>query len=237
MPDPLIRHILAFDTAMNSCSVAVLDVVTDRAVKVMKPMPRGQADHLVPLIQSTVKESGLAFSDLDLIATTIGPGAFTGLRIGLSTARSLALALDIPLCGVTTMEAVVERFFNDHRGLGGDVMVLLETKRDDFYVQVFGPDNRAKGQAEALPFDILRKRYAGQAFHLCGDALARIKADGMALPADWPLTEGYDLPDPEVIARLALAQAMRGEMRPAAPLYLRDADVSVSNKPVRTILS
>src|SRR3569833_864960 len=98
--------ILAIDTALDHCAAAVLD--SDAAVMRAQqslPMKRGHAEALMPLIARVMKEAGLPFAALDRIAVTTGPGSFTGLRVGLSAARGIALAAGTPVVGVTTLTA------------------------------------------------------------------------------------------------------------------------------------
>src|SRR5674476_345858 len=97
--------LLAFDTACDACSVAVW-----RAGRIVahgaKAMVRGQSEELVVMIETVMGQAGQSFAALAAVAVTVGPGAFTGLRIGLATARAIALATDRPAIGVTTFEAI-----------------------------------------------------------------------------------------------------------------------------------
>jgi tRNA threonylcarbamoyladenosine biosynthesis protein TsaB len=229
-------HILAFDTAMSGCSVAVLDTVTGQAISETKAMVRGQSELLVPMVDEIVAKAGITFQDLSLIVTTIGPGAFTGLRIGLSAARSFALALDIPVAGVTTTEVLAQKFFNDHKGKGGDLLVLIETKRTDLYFQPFDVAGHALEEAGVMPIAGLRDRFGARTLFVCGDGAARCKAElGAGWPSAWNLVEGYNLPDVTIMAQLGVEQQKAGLLKPSTPLYLRDADVSVSTRPGRVI--
>ncbi len=97
--------VLAIDTALDACSVALVrdgGTLTSRS----EQMQRGQAERLAPLVREAVAEAKLPFAELDRIAVTTGPGSFTGVRVGLSFARALALALGKPCVGVSTLEAL-----------------------------------------------------------------------------------------------------------------------------------
>ncbi len=97
--------VLALDTALDACSVAILRghaVLAD----LNEPMQRGQAERLAPMAREAAAAAGVAFSELDRVAVTRGPGSFTGVRVGLSFARALALALAKPCVGVSTLEAL-----------------------------------------------------------------------------------------------------------------------------------
>src|SRR5262245_11974967 len=98
--------ILAIDTALDACSAAVLDTTSGNTIAIESlPMQRGHAEALMPLLGRVMKESGIGFAGLDRIAVTTGPGSFTGLRVGLSAARGIALAAEKPVVGVTTLAA------------------------------------------------------------------------------------------------------------------------------------
>lgn len=97
--------VLGIDTALDACSVAL---VRDRQplASLSERMSKGQAERLAPMVREALTQAGTAFSDLDRIAVTTGPGSFTGVRVGLSFARALALAIGKPCIGVSTLEAL-----------------------------------------------------------------------------------------------------------------------------------
>ena len=98
--------ILAIDTALDACAAALLDTEAGKLIaQEAQAMKRGHAEALMPLIGRVIAASGIAFTDLGRIAVTTGPGSFTGLRVGLSAARGIALAANIPAVGVTTLAA------------------------------------------------------------------------------------------------------------------------------------
>ena len=103
-PEPLI---LAFDTSAAHCAAALIRGKTLLA-RQSEDMGRGQAERLVPLLNELIRGAGHDWSDLSALAVGIGPGNFTGIRISVSTARGLALALDIPAIGVSTFEAITK---------------------------------------------------------------------------------------------------------------------------------
>src|SRR5471032_2001839 len=98
--------ILAIDTALDACAAGVLDTDAARMIaQESQAMKRGHAEALMPLIARVIREAGIAFAALDRIAVTTGPCSFTGLRVGLSAARGIALAANKPVVGVTTLTA------------------------------------------------------------------------------------------------------------------------------------
>ncbi len=229
-------RVLAIDTAMNGCTAGLLDTDTGECVSTVEPMARGHAEKLVPLIQQTLTKAHLDFQDIGMIATTVGPGAFTGLRIGLSTARSLGLALNIPVIGVTTLSVLAAAYLaayeSDH-----NILVLIETKRTDFYGQMFSPQGDTLSDPFALPGEVIADVHITDKVMLIGDANARFLS---LLSAEQkhrvtPVA-GFEIPDPAFIARIGYALWESGDTDSLPePLYLRDADVSQSKRVQRTI--
>ena len=114
--------ILAIDTALDACAAAVLDTAASKVIaQESQPMKRGHAEALMPLIARVMKASGIAFAALDRIAVTTGPGSFTGLRVGLSAARGIALAAGKPVVGVTTLTAYAAPVVGENGGASGDL--------------------------------------------------------------------------------------------------------------------
>lgn len=228
--------VLALDTAMNGCAVAVWDTESGEAVSMVEPMARGHAEALVPLVQAVMSKAYMDFPDLGLIATTVGPGAFTGLRIGLSTARAIGLALNIPVLGVTTFEVLVAAYFAQYQQ-PYNVLVLIETKRSDFYGQLFSSAGGELSEPFALPVEQIAPQYLDEDAVLIGDASQRFLS---LLPHEQKtkiaLKAGFEIPDPSYLARLAYARYVSGDgLTPPEPLYLREADVSQSKKTQRKI--
>src|SRR6266403_490713 len=126
--------VLGLDTCLSSCSVAVLD--GERVVaSAREVMARGHQERLAPMARSVMAEAGLAFDRLERIAVTVGPGSFTGLRVGIAFAKGLALALDLPAVGIGTLEALAA----ETEGL---VFPAIDARRGQLYLQAF-EDGRA----------------------------------------------------------------------------------------------
>jgi tRNA threonylcarbamoyl adenosine modification protein YeaZ len=212
------RPILSFDTAGPWCAAAVLDGagVLARA----EPMERGQAERLMPMLVEMLAEAGVGWRGLAAIGCGVGPGNFTGVRISVATARSLALALGVPAVGVTLFEAVAE-------GLPLPCLVALDARRGESYVQRFGLGD---GAAALVP--------EGTTVPLEG--LAAVTGSAGWLD-DVTGPERREMPAPEAIAaaiaRLAGARLAGGEApAPPAPLYLRPADAAPPRDPPPVIL-
>ena len=133
-------------------------------------MERGHAEALMPMIVAVLADAGIGFPALGAVAVTIGPGSYTGIRVGLAAAKGIALARGIPLIGVTTLEAVA-RAARDQRP-GAPVLVVLETKRADLYVQGFAADLAPLAPPLAIAPDAVRVPHGAL---IAGDGAPRIK--------------------------------------------------------------
>lgn len=97
--------VLSIDTALDACSVALVRG-NDVLASLSERMNKGQAERLAPMVREAAAQAGIAFAEIDRVTATTGPGSFTGVRVGLSFARALALALGKPCIGVSTLEAL-----------------------------------------------------------------------------------------------------------------------------------
>ena len=215
------------DTAMSGISVGVLTAEGRKATRIVKTQ-RGQAAMLVPLIQEALAEAKTDFKSLDLIVSTIGPGSFTGLRIGLSTARSLGMALGIPVAGVNTLDLIAT-----HYDTAKPCLILLETKRQDFYARYYDTDGSPLTDAFASDAETILTRAPVKEFVVGGDCLTRFK---QCVSVDFERLEEVTQPDPIILAQAGLAQFEKdGEQVMPKPLYLRGADVSQPKTPPRQL--
>jgi tRNA threonylcarbamoyladenosine biosynthesis protein TsaB len=241
-------NILALDSATSACSVAVWtgDGVTARR---MEKMTRGHAVRLMPMAQAAMGDAGLAFDQLDMVATTIGPGGFTGLRIGLAGARAIAMAAAIPIVGFTTFQVIAHQTMMDadiskNSGVRAPLLVVLDAKRSDFYFQLFDANGAPVTQPAASPVDVIAKvvsaelapkasRAPNESLALCGDGadmvLEALKARGVLVHRG----EGPDAPDAAIVARLAYSGAPWDPAPPPEPLYLRPPDAALPRSPAR----
>src|SRR5262249_57735608 len=109
-------RVLAIDTALEACSAAVFDTNSGIAAGETRGMARGHAEQLMPLVARVMNKAGLEFAELDRIAVTTGPGSFTGLRVGISAARGIALAAGKPAIGLSTLAGYAAPLIPAHDG-------------------------------------------------------------------------------------------------------------------------
>ena len=217
--------ILAIDTALDACAAAVLDTGANKPIAVeSQAMKRGHAEALMPLIARVMKESALPFAALDRIAVTTGPGSFTGLRVGLSAARGIALAAHKVAVGVTTLSAYAAPVVSE----GGEQPVIsaIDARHDQVYFQVVSGDGSSLVHAKVAPIAEALEASRFGAPHLVGNA-ARILADRWPSDAPPPIkVEAMPAPDINWVAWLGAA--VTPGTAPAKPYYLRAPDAKPS---------
>ena len=208
--------VLGLDTALGACSAAVTR--DGKALATLsEPMLRGHQERLAPLVQELVQASGVAFMGIDRIGVTVGPGSFTGLRVGLAFAKGLGLALGKPCVGVGTLEALAASAPGP-----GLTAAVIDAKRDQVYLQAF------EGAAPLMAPDALDiGTAAARLAELWRDGPLRLVGPGAPLLAGIsPEAEVIERPAPDPLAICALA-AGKPASAGARPLYLRAPDAKL----------
>ena len=210
--------LLAVDTALGACSVALLDGEEVRA-HIFEAMERGHAERLAPMVDEAMKTAQAGFENLTRLAVTTGPGTFTGQRVGLAFMRGLRLALDIPLTGVTTLEAMAQGAMAQTGR--ARAAVIHDARRSEAYL-LLKQDGVVLQPPVVLPF---------------ADAVARIKGFGACVIAGTGASHAHETlgsefelsrirqPDALWVARLAREMALPHDV--PGPLYLRAPDAKL----------
>jgi tRNA threonylcarbamoyladenosine biosynthesis protein TsaB len=212
--------VLAIDTALGACAAAILD---SRAGAILasesERMARGHAEALMPLIARVMDAGRCEFAELDRVAVTVGPGSFTGLRVGIAAARGIALAAGKPAIGLSTLSALAA----PHVAARSDQVILaaIDARNEQVYFQVFAPNgttiatprlDRVRAAVIAVP--------AGPTV-ITGSAAELVAAQWPSRAAA-PRVEVSVAPDIGWVARLGAAAQDEGA--PPKPLYLRRPD-------------
>jgi len=222
--------ILAIDTALDACAAAVLDTGAGKLIaQESQAMKRGHAEALMPLIARVIKQSGIAFAGLDRIAVTTGPGSFTGLRVGLSAARGIALAANKSVVGLTTLTAYAAPVVSQN----GEQPVIsaIDARHDHVYFQVVSGNGGSLIRPRVAPIEEALGASRFGAPHLVGNA-ARILADRWPAHALPPFKVDAQ-PAPDIAWVAWLGAAVSPNTAPARPYYLRAPDAKLPNDPLQ----
>ncbi len=198
--------VLAIDTAGIDCSAAVFDSSAGRLLSaVSEEIGKGHAERLMAVIDQALDEAAVDLHAVGKIAVVIGPGSFTGIRVGVAAARGLALSLGIECVGVSTLETLGV----SHRAVSGSdkpVLVAMDAKREEIYAQAFAADGTALNEAAALSAEDVDNLAASLSAELTGS---------------W-ISKTGDRFDIGTVARIGASKDAAGA-RPK-PLYLRGPD-------------
>jgi tRNA threonylcarbamoyladenosine biosynthesis protein TsaB len=217
--------ILAVDTALGACSAAVLDSETTLAHR-LEAMDRGHAEALAPMVEATMREAGIAFSALERLAVTTGPGTFTGQRVGLAFMRGLRIALKRPLIGITTLNAMCAAAMaeTDCRYAAA----IHDARRSEAYLAIVAGDETLLIPTLVSLDDaatiIATNLSAGQIIALAGTAAERMEKD-LAAKGFATRFSSIRQPDALWVARLGLKAATPKDA--PVPLYLRAPDAKL----------
>ncbi|OJF90509.1 tRNA (adenosine(37)-N6)-threonylcarbamoyltransferase complex dimerization subunit type 1 TsaB [Pararhizobium antarcticum] len=207
--------VLALDTAGTGCFAAVYDSDGDQGLaQAGADIGRGHAEQLMGFVDAALAESGKTLADVGRIAVTIGPGSFTGIRVGVAAARGFALALSIPAVGVSTLAVLARAASLKHPGIA--VFAVMDAKREEIYGQMFDASGAARTAANAYGIDEARSLAAAFDGVICGSA------------RDLLLSGEIDDDAPRYIADIGIVARLGAIADPALgkpkPLYLRGPD-------------
>ncbi len=212
--------ILVIDTALGACTAAVFD--DDRCLAVeSETMLKGHQERLGGFVRDAMAEAGIAFAALDRIGVTVGPGSFTGLRVGLAFAQGLGAALDRPVVGVSTLAGLAETAM-ETAGFGR-VFAAIDARRGQVYAQAF-EHGHPTSPPEALTLDQAAERLGD----LDPDCIVGTGAALLTAFAPRASLQDHVAPSSQALGRLVL-RADPTEALPR-PLYLRAPDATVPTR-------
>ncbi len=216
---------LGLDTALQSCSVAIIqdgEVLSDNFIALEK----GHAEKLAPMAAAALDEARLSVSDLDRVGVVIGPGGFTGVRVGLSFARGLILGTGVKLAGISSLTALAE-------GVNGPeathiIGAVIDARRG----QVFAALYDAAGVERLPPFVADPKEAASKLAFAAQQSAVVLVGSGAELvklhQKEWVISSASRQIDAKIVARLAAAADIPSTL--PAPLYLRPADAKPAGR-------
>lgn len=217
-------NILALDTCFDACSVCLARARDGTTVELSSALERfesGHAERLAPMIAAVMRRAGMAFSELDRVAVTVGPGTFTGTRIGVAAARGLALATGVEVAGATSL-AVMAEIAAGTLGANVDLMIAVDARRGEVYAQLFAASGKRAIEApQVLSIE--------DAARLGGSIPVRIAGSGAEAVAQAAVRSGRRatacmptlLPEASALARMASSLSPTQTLQ---PLYLRPPD-------------
>ncbi len=227
--------ILAIDTALGAVSACVLDD-EDVDVELIESidMERGHAEALVPLLDRVVARVEGGFSSLSRVAVTVGPGSFTGLRVGIAAARGIGIACDIPVVGVSTLAALAAPLILEQ---SPDIIAsAIDARHGNVFFAAYAPDGRTVLEPCVAP--------AREAARALGPKRVRLVGSGAALVAIEAANAGFSIeiddknPVPDIVFVARLGLLADPLLAPPRPLYLKAPDAkpqgAVAQTPLQT---
>jgi len=210
---------LAIDTSSHVCAAALYDHRSDVILaQTSENIGRGHAERLMDVIAGCLEQSRLAYSDIERIITTVGPGSFTGVRVGLATARGLALGLSIPAVGISNLDILEQEAGMIEKS--EHLVTMIDAKRDEAFVQWSGDTNPSQlATACTMTYDGLQTLLSETQPALCGSG-ASIFAS--RFPGRWNIVHELAAAPIATVAKMGAQQPLT-ESRPE-PLYLRSPD-------------
>jgi len=209
--------LLTFDTATPLVTVALHDG-DDVVVELTSQRPLQHGEQLAPLIEQALAQAGLVRQDLTAVGVGVGPGPFTGLRVGLVTARTLGYALELPVYGVCTLDVLAIEAV-DTQAVTGDFVVATDARRREVYLASYDADGgRLDGPEVGKPADL-------------ASALPAVGEGAVLYPEAFAHAVGPTRPSAGWLARVIAEE--RAELYDPEPLYLRRPDAVMPGTPKR----
>jgi tRNA threonylcarbamoyl adenosine modification protein YeaZ len=220
-------RILAIDTALGACSACVLDAgEAAPSVREQIAMERGHAEALMPMIERVMNAVDGGFSSLDRVAVTIGPGSYTGLRVGISAARAIAFAAGIPAIGVTTLAATAAPLVG--REPGRVIAAALDAKHGQVWFQALNSQGKQLVSIRQVNHRDAARAIGAGPVSLVGSAAMAVANEAWAIGLDALVLDEAKAPDVTWVARLGLIADP--EEAPPRPLYLKAPETTPQDR-------
>jgi tRNA threonylcarbamoyladenosine biosynthesis protein TsaB len=225
--------ILAIETSTMLGGVAIMDESEGLVVEIRLNVKTAHSERLMTVIDHALKQAGMTASDIDVFGVAIGPGSFTGLRIGLSTIKGFSYATGKPVVSVPTLEAFAWNFpYSSH-----PVCVMLDARKKEVYAAVFKWKGsffeRVIGETSVKPSDLVRNLkgpviFAGEGALLYKESILEALGNNALFAPRQSM-----IPSPANVALLGMRMAADGDFsEPASlvPLYIRKSEAEIKTK-------
>lgn len=220
-------RILAIDTALGACSACVLDTSDPAPLAIEQTaMERGHAEALMPMIERVMAKVEGGFSSLDRVAVTIGPGSYTGLRVGISAARAIALAAGIPAIGISTLAASAAPFIG--REGGRVVAAAVDAKHGQVWFQAMNAQGKQLVSVRQVNHRDAARAIGAGPVSLVGSAALAVANEAWAIGLDALVVDDAKAPDVTWVARLGMIADP--ESAPPRPLYLKPPETTPQDR-------
>lgn len=219
-------NILAFDTSHGVCSVALYShnkIVADH----IEHEKSKQAECLFALTHQVLEDASLSYADLDAVGVNIGPGSFTGVRVGVAAARGVGLAAKLPVVPVTSFESVAQQALEQNGE--HSIMVVMDAKRGQVFSQLFNKEIQPLNQPSMLSCQQFSDVFDyKEPVAMVGNGVPLIKD---YVPENMIISEINVTPQARSVAKMAVKKYGTGRFdKNAVPLYIRQPDAKISSK-------
>ncbi|MBN9441741.1 tRNA (adenosine(37)-N6)-threonylcarbamoyltransferase complex dimerization subunit type 1 TsaB [Bosea sp. (in: a-proteobacteria)] len=220
-------RILAIDTALGACSACVLEAgEAEPLAREQLAMDRGHAEALMPLVERVMDGLEGGFASLGRVAVTVGPGSYTGLRVGVSAARAIAFAAGIPAVGVTTVAACAAPLIG--REPGRVIAAALDAKHGQVWFQALSSEGKPLVPLRQVSYRDAARAIGAGPVSLVGSAALAVANEAWAIGLDAVVVDGAKAPDIVWVARLGLIADPQSA--PPRPLYLKAPETTPQDK-------
>ncbi len=220
-------RILAIDTALGACSACVLEAGSTQPVAIEQvAMERGHAEALMPMIERVIGATPGGFSSLDRVAVTIGPGSYTGLRVGISAARAIAFAAGIPAVGVSTLAATAAPLVG--REGGRVIAAALDAKHGQVWFQALNAQGKQLVSIRQVNHRDAARTIGAGPVSLVGSAALAVANEAWAIGLDAVVVDDAKAPDVTWVARLGMIADPQNA--PPRPLYLKEPETTPQDR-------
>jgi tRNA threonylcarbamoyladenosine biosynthesis protein TsaB len=220
-------NVLAFDTCFDACSVCVAQSRGEGVVELARALEHfetGHAERLMPMIEDVMRQTGVTFGGIGRLAVTVGPGTFTGTRIGVAAARGIALVTGIETVGASSLAVMAHVARRELGSLpqDADLAVAVDARRGQAYVQLFGAGAlQPKTPPQLLAIEVA-SRIGQEPLIVVGSAAEAVTASAASAGRSPTARLPHLLPDAAALARMAFD--LPASQAPLVPLYLRPPD-------------